>query len=662
MEPTFIITSPNSQFTQMVREISEEFHFKPVIVEAVLNEAVDRILEICRDHDVFAVISRGGTANMIKEVMDVPVLVAEANDFDILTSLLDATEVSSEIAYVLSSDYSIDDLSWVVERFKIDMRPYFFKTVDELSESILLARREGRGVVVSGSDKAYSISRHYGLPCILVNTGRRTMEELIRRALLIGEVRDREVRHRQQLSTSLNLVIERVFFLDADDRVSLVNDQGLELLGQIDESKVIGQHLWQYGEGLESIIKARRHKSAQVVTFRGKTMLLHSAPVFAKEKFLGTVISLTSALEVERMEHRVRREAHSSGMVADTGFDDMEGVAAAPSMRACLARARNFAASNGTILITGESGVGKDLLAQSIHNGSNRRHQAFVAINCAALPLTLLESELFGYEEGAFTGAKRGGKPGYFELAHGGTLFLDELGLLPVHVQMQLLRVLQSKQVLRVGGRKMIPVDVRVLAATNADLAASVRDGTFRQDLYYRVNVLHVDIPPLRKRPEDVPLLAARYLPVLNRENGRSISGISPELMAAFQNYDWPGNVRELMNYLMRLVVSSPGPQLRLEDLEASGIDLSHVETVGGPVEIRPGHDYQYNGHVEDGAGYLKLRPGDMESMEGEIIRWHMAKYKGNRAKVCEDLGISRTTLWKKLKDLEEDSGFQNDV
>lgn len=647
MEPTVIITSPNSQFTKMAREVSSELKFETLIIEAVLDEALEKIQAAGRQYDVSAVISRGGTAVMLKEVLDIPVLAAEANDFDILTALLKAADISSQIAYVLSTDYSIDDLSLVTDKFAIEMIPYTFTNQADLSEAIGRAKRDGCGVVVSGSEKAFQISRQHGLACVLVNTSRRTMEELVRRAIMISEVRDHEIGHRQLLTSTLNLVPEMVFFLDAADKVQVVNNQGLKLLGLKNEGEIIGRNLSELMSSpvLERTISQRERKSGQVLDFHDKTMLFHSAPVFVKKEYLGLVLSLTPAAEVERMEHRLRRELHSSGLVAETTFKDMEAVTAAPAMLACLKRAKMFAKSDGTILITGESGVGKDLLAQSIHNASRRSQQPFVAINCAALPINLIESELFGYEEGAFTGAKRGGKPGYFELAHGGTIFLDELGLLPVHVQMQLLRVLQSRQVLRVGGRKMIPVDVRVVAATNADLEAAVAEGTFRQDLYYRVNVLHVEIPPLRERPEDLALLTAYYLPILNRDNHKKISELSDNLLNEFQNYGWPGNVRELVNYLTRLVVSSPGPELTPHDLTLSGIKLKRKKDFTLDIANVTNNDY-----TRSDDDNILIHPGSLDDMEDQLITWYMSKYRGMRSIICDKLGISRTTLWKKLK------------
>ena len=651
MDPSFIITSPNSQFSQMARSVCEEFPFQALIIEAILEEAVEQVLTVCRKGEVSAIISRGGTAAMIKGRLDIPVLVAEASDFDILSSLMEATAISSKIAYVLSADVSVEELSRVSERFKIEMKPFFFGHGAELAAAVEAARREGFRVVVSGSDQARKICQAHGLPCVLVNTSRRTMVELVNRAVFIQELRDRETAHRQRLATTINLLPESVFYLDERDRISLLNRPGLELLDLPDEAGLLDRPLSDFiaAPVLCQVLGERKAQNGRVLDLAGQTMLLHSSPVFSRNKYLGTVLSLQKAAEVEKMEHRVRREVHSYGPGAGSSFEEMEALAGAPAMRACLKRARSYAQSSGTILITGESGTGKELLAQSIHNASARRGEAFVSVNCAALPLNLLESELFGYEEGAFTGARRGGKPGSFELAHGGTLFLDELGLLPPHVQMQLLRVLQAKEVLRVGGRKMIPVDVRVLAATNADLGRAVAGGAFRRDLYYRLNVLRLEVPPLRERPEDIPLLIKKYLPLFSRENARRVGDLEPDLIRAFQRHDWPGNVRELLNYLMRLVVSADSPRLGLKDLEAAEIRLSGPDLPTGP-DPKPA--------AEDDGERLCLAPASLDSLEEEIIRWRMRAHKGNRLKVCRELGLSRTTLWKKLKKIGlEDAG-----
>ena len=284
------------------------------------------------------------------------------------------------------------------------------------------------------------------------------------------------------------------------------------------------------------------------------------------------------------------------------------------------------AATRASVLITGESGVGKELVADAIHNLSDRRGGPFIKTHCAALSETLLESELFGHEKGSFTGAV-GQKKGRFELAHTGTIFLDEIGEINPSVQVKLLRVLQERSFERVGGEKPLDVDVRVIAATNRDLKKEIAAGRFREDLYYRLNIVNIHIPPLRERKDDIPLLTATFLSELAAENNRTIEGIDTKARIALSNYSWPGNVRELRNCIESAVVLSKGTIVTLEDL---------------PPQVRS---------AEDG-NIIKLDIGiTMDQAEREIIRQTLIHYKGNKSRSAEVLGIGRKPLHRKLHD-----------
>ncbi len=661
MASTFIITSPSVQFTEMVRSVSRELNIRCIIIEAVLKHALEETLSCCRENDVAAIISRGGTADMIRQATDIPVLEAEANDFDILISLMDAKTISKKIAYVQYAGEVIEELPRVTELLQLDVQQYYFRTDAEMLLAITKAQQDGYEVIVSWSDSARKKCDAMGLWCVLVTSSRRTVVELFRRAKLIRDIHDKERDYRKQLVTAFDLVPEGILYLDAQNRVSLINHAGLELLDLQHENQIAGQPITDHiaHDVFFRVLNDRRRHSGKVIDVLGKNVVLRSAPVLLDNRFLGTVLSLQRASEVEKLEHEVRRQAVSSGMTADARFIDLEKTCCSRAMQKCLSRALGYAKTNSTILIMGESGTGKDLLAQSIHNASPRSRHAFVALNCAALPQPLLESELFGYDEGAFSGAKRGGKPGYFELAHEGTLFLNEVGLMPLNMQLQLLRVLQEKQILRVGGRKMIPADVRVIAATNANLEEKVKEGRFRQDLFYRISVLHIAIPPLRRRIQDIPPLAEQYLQMFCKEYGRSISGCSETLVKAFQGHTWPGNVRELVNYMMRLAVCSPGPLLSLEDLEHADIRLENCQVQSSERDMMPeaasAKDKMHTKKLR-GDSSIQLRPDTLVRMEEEIIRWHMRRYNGNRVKICEELQISRTTLWKKLKSMQNGS------
>ncbi|MBP7494077.1 MAG: sigma-54-dependent Fis family transcriptional regulator [Spirochaetales bacterium] len=344
---------------------------------------------------------------------------------------------------------------------------------------------------------------------------------------------------------------------------------------------------------------------------------------------------LTKPINLDRLSLLVKRALSNRELVLQhramqeelekkRGFSNIIGVS--QEMRKIYEVVRQVAPTKASVLITGESGVGKELIADAIHNLSNRKDKPFIKVHCAALSESLLESELFGHEKGAFTGAISR-KRGRFELAHMGTIFLDEIGEINQSVQIKILRFLQEKKFERVGGEETIEVDVRIISATNRDLKAEIAAGRFREDLYYRLNVVNIHIPPLRERKEDIPLLVAAFLKEFARENGKQIEGIDARARAALYNYTWPGNVRELRNCIESAVVLCKGQYITLEDL---------------PPVLRSGAD----------ENYVKISLGTpLEEAEREIIQANLSYFRGNKSKTAEVLGIGRKTLHRKLKE-----------
>lgn len=330
--------------------------------------------------------------------------------------------------------------------------------------------------------------------------------------------------------------------------------------------------------------------------------------------------------QMEMLEKNIKQKSHSKGWVAKMTLDQFIG--SSEKIRSLKIRTQKFARTDSTVLITGESGTGKEMLAQSIHNLSERKAGPFVAINCAALPPNLLESEMFGYEEGAFTGTKKGGKIGLFELAHGGTIFLDEVGEMPLSLQSRLLRVLQEKAVMRLGADCIMPIDVRVIAATNQDLENLIEEKNFRKDLYYRLNILRLYIPPLRERVDDIPELVEcflRHFAHLNLE----VKGINPRVIRLMQLYSWNGNVRELSNMLERAMLLSISPMIEEMDIEELlSLKIGPAEAAAVPKNYT------------------------LQEMESEAIIQMLVSEEFSYTKVAAKLGISRTTLWRKLKGL----------
>ncbi|MGP1523236.1 MAG: sigma-54-dependent transcriptional regulator [Treponema sp.] len=312
-------------------------------------------------------------------------------------------------------------------------------------------------------------------------------------------------------------------------------------------------------------------------------------------------------------------------------FESIIGKSA--EMQRIFETVRKAAGSKASVLITGESGVGKELIANALHNLSPRRENSMIKVHCAALSESLLESELFGHEKGAFTGAVAR-KRGRFELAHGGTIFLDEIGEIDQNVQIKILRVLQDKRFERVGGEETVEVDVRLITATNRDLEKEVAEGRFREDLYYRLNVVHIHVPPLRERRDDIPLLITAFLQEFAQENGKNIEGIDARARAALYKFDWPGNIRQLRNCLESAVVMCSGSIIKLEDLPPTIAGSGEADSIAVPAGIT------------------------MAEAEKIIILQNLAINKGNKSKTADILGIGRKTLHRKLDEyVAEDRG-----
>jgi DNA-binding NtrC family response regulator len=398
--------------------------------------------------------------------------------------------------------------------------------------------------------------------------------------------------------------------------------------------------------GIETVVKAMQ---AGAQDFFVK-------PVSAERLLVG----VSNALQITRLTAEVGRlRKHVSGR---TSFDDLVGTS--PPMRMVKSLGARAAKSSIPVLITGESGVGKEVIARALHGASDRAGKPFVAVNCGALPANLVESILFGHEKGAFTGAheKHAGK---FVEANGGTLFLDEIGELPLDMQVKLLRALQEGEVDPVGGKRPVKVDVRIVSATNRDPAQQVKEGAFREDLFYRLNVFPIEAPALRERREDIPALVEHFIARFNVEEGKRVAGCSPETLALLQGHDWPGNVRQLENAVYRALVLADSPLLQPHDFPAiSGVAVP-LDAVAAPRsgEDAPAsasesassdEDAQHDSPVRitDDRGHVRT----LEQIERDLIQHAIEVYSGHMSEIARRLGIGRSTLYRKVREqgLEE--------
>ncbi len=447
---------------------------------------------------------------------------------------------------------------------------------------------------------------------------------------------------RTLLQAIINSTHDAISVVDEHGNGILINPAYTELTG-LSEKEVIGQPATvDIPEGTESMhmkVLATRKPVNNVRMKLGpnrKDVIVNVAPIFVNDKLRGSVGVVHDVSEIKKLTEELAdvRRIISRQMNAKYTFNDIIGSSI--SLKYAIEQAQRAAMTPATVLLRGESGTGKELFAHAIHNASPRRNSKFMKVNCAALTESLLESELFGYTEGAFTGAKRGGRPGFFEEADGGTLFLDEVGELSFNLQSKLLRVLQEKEIIRVGDTKPVYVDVRVVVATNANLEKLIESGKFREDLYYRVNMIQIMIPPLRHRSEDIPQLSEFLVKKLNHDFGRNITSISDQAQAALIKYSWPGNVRELENILGRAIINMKPTETTLEynHLPSLGINAAESGNSIQPVSAGPSN---------------KTYAEFFEEWEKALLSGIISNCKGNKSKAARMLDISIRSLYYKL-------------
>ncbi|MHB1407676.1 MAG: sigma-54-dependent Fis family transcriptional regulator [Desulfitobacteriaceae bacterium] len=450
--------------------------------------------------------------------------------------------------------------------------------------------------------------------------------EAIENQLRKDEVQEDKNRAYELLAAVTGSVTEGLLAIDNEGKIILINPAACLILG-LTEPMALGKNITVIlgaDNNFVNMAKSRGWNTDVEIVLEHGGERIHctssSRPIAKKDgSIAGVVFSLREIKKVHRLVNRM--------VGATARFTCKDIVGESEQIKKALKLILVAANSRSNVLLLGESGTGKELFAQAIHNHGNRREGPFVAVNCAALPRELIQSELFGYDEGAFTGAKRGGHPGKFELANEGTIFLDEIGDMPMELQVNLLRVLQEHKIMRVGGEKIIPVNVRIIAATNKDLSKSVAEGRFREDLYYRLNVLNIHIPPLRERGQDIDLLTGYLIKTFSMQLGKKIKGISPEFMETVCHYSWPGNVRELQNALEYAINVAENDYLNMWDLPSNVLPRQSLTLENQKI--------------------LSLSELEKVTLESTLTF-----YKGNITKTAKALGIGRNTLYDKLKKL----------
>ena len=544
---------------------------------------------------------------------------------DILEALLHCREDfhPKKIGLCLKRDELKPILPGLCEFTHADIRLY--EVVDERSayDAVDACQRDKVDAVVSGGTVS-DICRKRGIPCTYIDirpaTLERAMEEVLNAARTINTER-----------TKTNII--RMILDSNDDAVLAVDEAGriLEANGRAYQLYQLAfLQNWQGSPVREvnpqlTFIGSRevpcRDGEETIINLGGQKYYVKYKLISGEASGIGTLITTSSASKILQEERQLRKSLVRKSSAVKYTFRDIIAVNA--EMRKKVDIAKKFSQAQSNVLITGETGTGKELFAHSIHSASGRMNQPFVAINCATLPETLLESELFGYEPGSFSGASREGKVGLFELAHQGTIFLDEIGEIPVALQAKLLRVLQEKEIRRIGSTTVIPVDVRVIAATNVNIQEQIAQGRFRSDLLYRLNALEIYIPPLRERPDDViPLMEGQFR-IIASAMGKRVPQLSAEAQNILRRYAWPGNVRELRNICERLVVLNDAADVTAETLNELHVLFSDAVQPAAPA-VSAAVTYQ----------------------DTPLVLPTVKKKKD----LAKELGVSRTTLWRMTK------------
>lgn len=595
-----------------------EFEFEEVVVPVIeLHE---------RTYDADVIISRGLLTKKLKELrLNTPIVDIPVQGIDLVRSLsLCRKKFGKRKVAVIGADnmiYGADNLGDIVG---LEIEQYYLSNVDDIQRSVDIAKAEGCEVVLAGLDTC-AYAEEVGLNGMIIETTEESFYQALSEAKRLAVVSRKEEEKSRRYQTILDNAYEGVIAIDLHNKITAFNEAAQSILS-IRGKDLIGREVKEVltdGKLLQLLLNEESYKEA-ILDYHSVQLSIKKVVIFLRGKKVGEMIAFQDVTGIQEMEGKIRKQIYLRGHVAKHTFQDI--ISESKIVKETIEMAKSYSAVDSNILIIGESGTGKEMYTQSIHNYSTRKNQPFVAINCAALPENLLESELFGYVEGAFTGAAKGGKQGFFELAHRGTLFLDEIGEISASLQSRLLRVLQEREVMRIGDDKVIPVDVRIIAATNKNLLQMVKENTFREDLYYRLSVLDLHLPSLRESRADIPLLVKSFIRKYNL-SPQPITITDEALLRLSEEY-WEGNVRQLQNFCERLTVLCKNQYIDVEDVE-----FHLPKKLEGKV-----YDDKWDRVVE------------LNKNEKNRIIETLQQSNFRREVAAEKLGMSRTTLWRKLK------------
>ena len=625
---------PYKELSTLIEQSSNELDLDLNIREGHVEAALPAARE-AEKNGAEIIISRGGTADIIRKHIKIPVVDIPVSDADILRILYPLRDQNKTILVVgfKNAVYKCHSIAQILGiKIKEITVPYETKSYnfDYIKHKADLLIKKYNVDTIIGDQTACVNLQSFCESLYLIKSSKDDVMQAI------DKTKDTLASYSSFIKSKIAPVSSVLDFID--DAIISTNDRGIitifnksaEHYISSNQNSAIGKSLEEIEsdnkyfktikESISNVLKTNTPEYQQIDSKSSKC-ILNTTPIIIDSKTRGVVASMKNIKDEEEINQRHKN--FINGFSSRYNFSDI--ISRDPEILQIIERAKYFAQTNAGILIQGESGVGKEIFAQSIHSSSSRKDKPFVAVNCAALPPQLLESELFGYEGGAFTGAQRGGKKGLFELADSGTLFLDEISEIDQNMQVKFLRTFEEKQIKRIGGSKLIDIDVQIIAATNRDLNRMVSEGDFRADLFYRINLLKLDIPPLRNRKDDIEYLTAHFIKLFNRKHSLLIESISEEAVILLKDYCWPGNIRELKNVIERIALTIRQGNIKENDIKTLAPEIAEKTETGIETE--------------------SLFSGTMTEIKCKAALNALKECHYNKSLAARKLGIDRSTL-----------------
>lgn len=614
-----VIFSGQKNFTREVTYLVENNpRYEGFVITEAVGKQAEELGEYYYNQGAKLFIARGQNYDRLKNKYDIPVVEVRCCYEEILKAFQQAKMHSDHIA-IIGYGSIFRMIKTFQETSKEEFIPLEIKQSGDLVELVKEGLSQGADTFVGGLNTK-NACEFLGANHVMLEISPPSLIDALEEARHLLDVQAERNRNYHFIQTILNVASEAVFAFNQDRSISYINIRAKKMVKQTPLNTLTA--LLMNEENYSTVFQKGEEIENRLIELNHKPFVLTITPLASEKSVYGAVVYLKSADEVISSENTVRKQLHAKGHIAHKNFEDIIG--SSTQMKQAVEWAKRIAKSDNSILILGETGTGKELFAQSIHNHSARRDGPFIAINCAALSSSVLESELFGYDKGAFTGANAEGKMGIFEMAHNGTVFLDEIGEINFEVQAKLLRVLQEKEIVRVGGEKVIPVDVRIVSATNKDLQSLSYEGKFRNDLFYRLAVLELKLPALSQRKADIPLIISDYLTQHYPE-----LTIQTKSLDYFKQFDYFGNIRQLINLIERCVVMTDYSEITYNTV----VEICEQEFTADSKRSSPA-----------------ISSNNQPKLERDLIELTLRRNFGNRKDTAEELGISTATLWRKMK------------